>query len=367
MIEAIDCAVIGAGVIGLAVGRALALAGHEVIVLEAQGAIGSGISSRSSEVIHAGMYYPADSHKARLCVTGNRLLRAYLADRRVPHRMLGKLIVATDAAEEDQLQAIEDKGQINGVDGLERLTGRQAMGLEPALVCRSALFSPSTGILDSHAYMLALTADLEEKGGIVALKSPVTAVEVTDNGLLLAVGGSEPIQLCCRRLINAAGLGAQKLANAMAGLPSGLVPPLFFCKGNYFLLSGRMPFTRLVYPIPESAGIGVHYTVDMTGQGRFGPDVEWIPEADYAVDPRRSDVFYARIRRYWPELADGALRPGYAGLRPKISGPGDAAADFLIQGPETHGIAGLVNLFGIESPGLTSSLALANHVAEMLQ
>lgn len=367
MIENIDCAVVGAGVIGLAVGRALALAGHEVVVLEAQGAIGSGISSRSSEVIHAGMYYPADSHKARFCVAGNRLLRAYLADRRVPHRMLGKLIVATNPAEEVQLQAILDKGRINGVDALEALTGRQALDMEPALSCCSALFSPSTGILDSHAYLLSLTADLEENGGILALKSPVEGVELTDKGLLLAVSGSDPMRLRCRRLVNAAGLGAQALANATAGLPPTTVPQLFFCKGNYFLLSGRMPFTRLVYPIPESAGIGVHYTVDMAGQGRFGPDVEWTAEADYTVDPRRGDVFYARIRRYWPGLADGALRPGYAGLRPKISGPGEAAADFLIQGPQTHGIAGLVNLFGIESPGLTSSLALANHVAEMLQ
>lgn len=367
MIEQIDCAVVGAGVVGLAVGRALALAGHEVIVLEAEGTIGSGISSRSSEVIHAGMYYPAGSRKAEFCVDGNRLLRSYLRDHRLPHRMLGKLIVATDPAEEEQLQAILDKGRNNGVDGLEPLSGVQATALEPALSCRSALLSRSTGILDSHALMLSLTADLEAKGGIVALKARVDGAVVTAGGVILSVGGAEPMRLRCRRLVNAAGLGAQKLASAMSGLPAALVPRLLLCKGNYFLLSGRMPFQRLVYPIPESAGIGVHYTVDMAGQGRFGPDVEWTGQADYTVDPDRAEVFYGRIRRYWPGLPDGALRPGYAGLRPKISGPGEAAADFMVQGPEIHGIPGLVNLFGIESPGLTASLALANHVAEVLQ
>ncbi|HIJ62180.1 MAG TPA: FAD-dependent oxidoreductase, partial [Rhodospirillaceae bacterium] len=294
MTEKIDCAVVGGGVIGLAVGRALALAGHEVIVLEAEGVIGSGISSRSSEVIHAGMYYPSASRKARFCVDGNRLLRTYLRDRRVPHRLLGKLIVAVDAAEEEQLQAIFDKGRANGVDGLEPLTGRQAAAMEPALACRSALFSPSTGIVDSHALMLALAADLEENGGVIALKSPVEGAEVTGDGLLLTVGGQDPTRLACKRMVNAAGLGAQRLAAAISGLPPARVPPSFLCKGNYFLLSGRLPFTRLVYPIPESAGIGIHYTLDMAGQARFGPDVEWTGEAGYAVDPARADTFYAR-------------------------------------------------------------------------
>ena len=367
MTEAIDCAVVGGGVIGLAVGRALALAGHEVIVLEAEGAIGSGISSRSSEVIHAGMYYPPGSRKARFCVDGNRLLRAYLRDHHVPHRMLGKLIVAVDPAEEEQLQAIFEKGQANGVDGLEPLSGRQAAAMEPALACRSALFSPSTGILDSHALMLALAADFEEKGGVIALKCPVEGAEVTGDGLLLRVGGKEPMRLACKRLVNAAGLGAQRLASSIDGLSADRVPPFFLCKGNYFLLSGRLPFTRLVYPIPESAGIGIHYTLDMAGQARVGPDVEWSCDTGYAVDPSRAAAFYARIRHYWPGLADGALRPGYAGLRPKITGPGEPAADFMIDGPRDHGINGLVNLFGIESPGLTSSLALAGHVAEVLQ
>lgn len=367
MVETAECAVIGAGVVGLAVARALALAGHEVLVLESSGAIGTGISARSSEVIHAGMYYPTDSWKAKLCIQGNRLLRHYLQERHLPHRMLGKLIVACDQNEEAQLQKIFDQGRLNDTDGLCQITTKAALEMEPALHCRAALFSPATGILDSHAYMLALQADLESRGGLVAFQSPVLSVEADGNRLQLTIGGPDPSRLCCRRMVNAAGLGAVALAKAIVGLPAESVPSLHLCKGNYFLLSGRRPFQRLVYPIPESAGIGIHFTLDLAGQGRFGPDVEWSDRLSYDVDPQRGEAFYARIRRYWPGLPDGALRPGYAGIRPKITAPGQAAADFRIEGPDRHGIPGLINLFGIESPGLTASLALANHVTELLQ
>ncbi len=367
MTDKVECAVVGAGVVGLAAARALALAGHEVVILESAGAIGSGISSRSSEVIHGGMYYPTEGLKARFCVQGNRMLRRYLAERGLPHRMVGKLIVATDAAEEQKLQAILENGRRNGVDGLAPISLAEVRQLEPALVCTSALLSPSTGILDSHAYMLSLQGDAEANGAVLALKSPVLGGEVTGNGIALAVGGDQPDRLLCRRLVNAAGLGANRLAASIEGLAAASVPQLHLCKGNYFMLSGRQPFGRLVYPIPESAGIGVHYTVDMAGQGRFGPDVEWIERENYEVDPGRADGFYGVIRRYWPGLPDGALRPGYAGVRPKIQAPGEPARDFLVQGPADHGVPGLVNLYGIESPGLTASLAIAEYVRELLQ
>jgi L-2-hydroxyglutarate oxidase LhgO len=367
MTDRLDCAVVGAGVIGLAVARALALAGHEVIVLEAADAIGTGTSSRNSEVLHAGMYYPEGSLKARLCVEGHALLRRYLVDHKVDHRLLGKLIVATDASEEAQLEALFAKGAANGVERLIRLCGAEAHALEPAVRCVAALHSPLTGILDTHGYMLALEGDIETHGGVVALKSPVLGGEISDQGILLSVGGDEPSAILCRRVVNAAGLGAQGLGTAIKGLPAETVPPLYLCKGNYFLLSGRVPFARLVYPTPQSAGLGVHFTLDLAGQGRFGPDVEWIDQAHYEVDPRRSDSFYAAIRRYWPDLRDDSLRPGFAGIRTKIKPQGQAAGDFVIQGPAEHGIGGLVNLYGIESPGVTASLAIGTHVAELLQ
>jgi len=362
----VDCAVVGAGVVGLAVARALAAAGQEVVILEAAETIGSGISARNSEVIHAGMYYPQGSLKAELCVRGNRLLRDFAERHGVALRMTGKLIVAADAEDEAHLQALLAKGLANGVSDLTLIDGDAARALEPALVCTAALLSPSTGIIDSHGLMLALQGEAEAAGALLAVKSPVLYGEIGDDGITLSVGGDEPTTLTARRLVNAAGLGAQGLAAKLAGLPAEAVPPLFLCKGNYFLLSGKMPFTRLVYPPPGSAGLGVHYTLDLAGQGRFGPDVEWVEEINYSVDPGRGEVFYAAIRRYWPGLADGALRPGYSGIRPKIQAPGEAARDFLIQGPAEHGIPGLVNLFGIESPGLTASLAIAERVAELL-
>ncbi|PKU25892.1 NAD(P)/FAD-dependent oxidoreductase [Telmatospirillum siberiense] len=367
MTERLDCAVIGAGVIGLAIARALALAGHEVIVLEAEDAIGTGTSSRNSEVLHAGMYYPAGSLKARLCVKGNAMLRGYLAERRVDHKMLGKLIVATDTEEEAQLDAILAKGQTNGVERLNRLSAAQAHALEPAVRCTAALHSPLTGIIDTHGYMLVLQGDIEAAGGIVALKSPVLRGEISDKGILLSVGGDEPSQVLCGRVVNAGGLGAQAIGASFAGLSPETVPPLYLCKGNYFLLGGRVPFSRLVYPTPQSAGLGVHFTLDLAGQGRFGPDVEWVDEAHYEVDARRGDGFYAAIRRYWPDLKDDALRPGFAGIRTKLKPQGQTASDFLIQGPADHGVDGLVNLYGMESPGLTASLAIGAHVAELLQ
>ncbi|OJX79591.1 NAD(P)/FAD-dependent oxidoreductase [Magnetospirillum sp. 64-120] len=361
--ERIDCAVIGAGVVGLAVARALALAGREVLVLESGAAIGGGVSSRNSEVIHAGMYYPAGSLKARLCVRGNRLLRDFAADHGVSFSMCGKLIVATDDAERGKLADILAKGQANGVSGLSAIPAAQAREMEPHLSCTAALFSADTGIIDVHGLMLALQGVVEAHGGMVALHAPVLGGKAQDDGVLLKVGGAEPMTLLAKNVVVAAGLHSCPVARSL-GLAN--VPRDYLCKGNYFTLTGKMPFSRLVYPVPVAAGLGVHYTLDMAGRGRFGPDVEWVDAEDYAVDPRRGDQFYAAIRRYWPGLADGALEPGYAGIRPKISGPTENAADFAVHGPAQHGGAGGVALYGIESPGLTSSLALAEMVKEMV-
>lgn len=361
-VDRIDCAVIGAGVVGLAVARALALAGREVVVLEAGDAVGTGISSRNSEVVHAGMYYPEGSLKARLCVRGNRLLRAYAKDHGVPFRMVGKLIVAADAGEEAKLDAILARGRANGVDSLIKVSAREARAMEPELDCVAALYSPATGIIDSHGLMLALQGDAEAKGAAIAFRSPVTAGQVGDSGVLLHVGGELPSQLLARTVVVAAGLAACPVARAL-GLPN--VPAERLCKGSYFALTGRMPFRRLVYPVPVSAGLGIHYTVDMAGRGRFGPDVEWVEAEDYAVDPTRAEAFAAAIRRYWPRLDAGRLEPAHAGIRPKICGPGDPAADFVIHGPRDHGMPGVVALYGIESPGLTACLAIAEHVGDL--
>lgn len=361
--ERVDCVVIGAGVIGLAIARAQALAGREVIVLEAEGAIGTGISSRNSEVIHAGMYYPAGSLKARFCVEGNRMLRDFAASRGVPFRMAGKLIVATDEAEAAQLDSILDKGRVNGVEGLHAISGAEARALEPELNCVKALVSPATGIIDTHALMLALQGEAESRGASVAFHAPVTGGRPAEDGHLIHVGGAEPMTLLARRVVVAAGLSSPRVAGAL-GLRD--VPPAYLCKGNYFGLSGRTPFSRLVYPVPVAAGLGVHFTLDLGGQGRFGPDVEWVEHEDYVVDPRRGDSFYAAIRRYWPGLADGALEPAYAGIRPKIQAPDQPARDFVIHGPAETGASGVAALYGIESPGLTSCLAIARHVGEML-
>ena len=365
-VDEVEAVVIGAGVVGLAAARALALAGHEVVVLERAYTIGFETSSRNSEVIHGGLYYPEGSLKATACVAGRERLYAYCAERGVPHSRLGKLIVATEEAEIPGVQKIEAAARANGVTNLEWLTAAEATRLEPELNCVAALLSPSTGIIDSHALMLAYQGEAEEAGAFVAFRSPVLGGRVLAEGFELDVGGDDPTTIRCRILVNAAGLYAPALARAIDGVPLETIPPAYFCRGVYFTLLGKTPFRRLIYPVPVPGGLGVHITLDLAGQARFGPDVEWIPEIDYAVDPHRGDAFYAAIRRYWPKLRDGALQPGYAGIRPKISGPNEAAADFIVQGPKAHGVPGLVNLYGIESPGLTSSLPLADEVLRKL-
>jgi L-2-hydroxyglutarate oxidase LhgO len=363
--DRVGAVVAGAGVVGLAVARALARSGREVLVLEAAAAIGTETSSRNSEVIHAGIYYPKGSLKARLCVRGRHLLYDYCAAHGVPASRLGKLIVATSDAEAAALDGIATKAWANGVEDLRPISAAEARALEPALACTAALLSPSTGIIDSHRLMLAYQGDAEEAGAVVAFHAPILSGRPTAAGWSLEVGGPEPMRLDCDLLVNAAGLGAVALAQRLEGVPAAAVPTAYLCKGSYYALSGRSPFQRLIYPVPEHAGLGVHLTLDLGGQARFGPDTEWIETPDYGVDLRRADGFYAAIRRYWPDLPDGALQPGYAGIRPKISGPGEPAADFRIDGRERHGLPGLVNLFGIESPGLTASLAIAEHVADL--
>ena len=363
--DKVDCVVIGAGVIGLAVARRLARAGREVVVLEAAEAIGTVTSSRNSEVIHAGIYYKAGSLMARMCVAGRVALYQYCRDHGIPHRNCGKLIVATTPAETEKLQSIRAHAEANGVRDLQTLSGPEARALEPALNCDAALLSPSTGIVDSHAYMLALLGDAEAAGAVCAFHTPLLHARAMDGRIELDAGGDAPMSLECRLLINAAGLGAPALARSIDGMPIGLIPPAYLAKGNYFSCSARAPFSRLIYPVPEPGGLGVHLTLDMAGQARFGPDVEWIDTIDYAVDPARAERFYPAIRRYWPTLPDGALMPSYSGIRPKIVPPAVAGQDFLIQGPRDHGGEGLINLFGIESPGLTSSLAIADHVGDL--
>jgi L-2-hydroxyglutarate oxidase LhgO len=367
--EQVDCVVIGAGVVGLAVARALALEGREVMLLEAANAIGTGTSSRNSEVIHAGIYYPTGSLKARLCVAGKQLLYDYCAERGLAHRRCGKLIVATSEAQAAELPAIMAKAAANGVHDMVLLTRQEAQAMEPQLACVAAVYSPSTGIVDSHALMLSLQGDLENAGGMVALNSPLAHAQCGKSGI--HVVAEDGTALAAKTVVNAAGLQAPALAARFAGLDPACVPRAYYAKGNYFTLAGRSPFSRLIYPVPEPgahlAGLGVHLTIDLGGQAKFGPDVQWVdsPE-DLLVDPARGEVFYAEVRKYWPGLADGALAPGYAGIRPKIQPPGAPASDFVIQGPQAHGVRGLVNLFGIESPGLTSSLAIARHVASLL-
>lgn len=364
-VEQVDCVVVGAGVVGLAVASALAQAGREVLVLEACDAFGTQTSGRNSEVIHAGIYYPAGSLKAQLCVRGKQLLYDYCAERGLPHQRCGKFIVATDAAQVAQLQGIQAKAAANGVHDLVLMDAAQARAAEPQLQCLAALHSPSTGIVDSHALMLSLLGDLERAGGVLALNSALASANVAQEAIDLIAQDST--RLRARTVVNAAGLQAPALAARFAGLAPQQVPQAYFAKGNYFTLAGRSPFSRLIYPVPEAAGLGVHLTIDLGGQARFGPDVQWVDDPqDLAVDPARGNAFYAEVRKYWPALPDHALLPAYAGMRPKIVGPGQAAADFVIQGPAVHGVPGLVNLFGIESPGLTSALAIAEHVQTLL-
>jgi L-2-hydroxyglutarate oxidase LhgO len=367
----VDTVIIGAGAVGLAVAASFARTGGDALVVEAANAIGTGTSSRNSEVIHGGMYYPTGSLRHRMCVEGRQLLYAYLEARGVPHLKRGKLIVATSEAETAKIVAIHATGLANGVEKLEMISGAQAMAWEPALSCTAVLWSPETGVVDAHAYMLALRGEIEDHGGAIALATPVERVVHAPGGFRVITGGAEPSAILCRQVVNSAGLHAPRVARMIEGLAEGHIPKQVLAKGNYFGCAGRPVFTRLVYPAPVEGGLGVHATIDLGGRMRFGPDVEWLGETDpdrvdYRVDPKRADAFYGAIRRYWPGLPDGALTPDYSGCRPKLSGPGERAADFRIDGPELHGIAGLVNLFGIESPGLTSSLAIAGEVRRRL-
>jgi L-2-hydroxyglutarate oxidase LhgO len=370
--DRVDAVVIGAGVVGLATARALALAGRDVVILEREGAIGTGVSSRNSEVVHAGLYYPAGSLKARLCVQGREQLYAYCAERGIEHRRCGKLVVAVSAADLPKLEAIRVHGVANGVTGLRLIDRAEALSMEPALACTAALHSPASGIVDSHALMTSLLGDAENAGALLALRSPFAAAARDGTGWVLRTGGSDPFEMGTRWLVNAAGLGAQRVARSIDGFPAPEVPRQRLAKGNYFSLAGRAPFARLIYPTPVDGGLGVHLTLDLGGQARFGPDVEWLPDGtdesaiDYAVDARRQAAFEADIHRYWPGLPAGALLPAYSGVRPKVSGSGEPAADFQLRGPAEHGVAGVVQMFGIESPGLTASLAIAEHVLRIV-
>lgn len=356
--------VVGAGVVGLAIARAAALAGHEVIVAEATRGIGNGVSSRNSEVVHGGIYYPPGSLRAKHCPRGRRMLYDFCASHGVPHRKCGKLIVATNEAEAASNETLLARAIANGVEGMELMGANAARALEPELTCTGALLSPETGIVDSHAFMLALRGDLEDRGGMIAFETRIEGLAPAGNGWSVRFAGSEILQVDA--VVNAAGLGAQGLARTTESYPAARVPRLVLAKGNYFGFAGRPVFSRLIYPAPVSGGLGVHVTLDLAGRMRFGPDVEWISEENYEVDPGRSASFYSRIRDYWPGLPDNSLVPDYAGIRPKLTGKGEPAADFLIDGPADHGLPRLVHLFGIESPGLTSSLSLADEVVAML-
>jgi L-2-hydroxyglutarate oxidase LhgO len=370
MTDRVDAVVIGAGVVGLAVARALAMAGRDVTIVESAHAIGTGISSRNSEVIHAGIHYAPGSLKARLCVRGKHLMYDYCAARHVPHRRIGKLVVATDTTQLAKLAHVIDNARASGVDDLESIDAAAAAKREPAVSCLAAAWCPSTGIVDSHALMLALLADAEANGATLALSSRVDGGAVIADGVELRISseGEEASMLNAALVVNCANLDATRIAHAIDGLPATSIPTIHLAKGSYFSLTGRSPFSHLIYPLPEPGGLGVHVTPDLGGQAKFGPDVEWLPAdaaIDFTVDPRRADAFYATVRRYWPALPDGTLSPSYSGIRPKLSGPGDPAADFVIAGPADHGVAGLINLFGIDSPGLTSSMAIGEHVAAM--
>jgi L-2-hydroxyglutarate oxidase LhgO len=364
--ERVDCVVVGAGVVGLAVAKRLAEAGREVVVLEKEGQIGAETSSRNSEVIHAGIYYPKGSLKARSCIAGKWFLYRYCEERGIPYRRCGKLIVATNEAQIETLDRIRKNAAELGMPDLEFWTREQAEALEPALRCTAALWSPTTGIIDSHGLMLAYQGDAEDRGAMIAFDAPLLGAQVREDGIELEVGGAEPMRLLAQIVVNSAGLHAPDLARRFEGIDEAALPRAYYCKGSYYTLSGKSPFARLIYPVPERAGLGVHSTIDLAGSCRFGPDTEWVDRIDYDVDPRRAEVFYAAVRSYWPDLPDGALEPGYAGIRPKL-GPADTiASDFVVQGPAEHGVPGLVNLFGIESPGLTASWALACEVARKL-
>jgi L-2-hydroxyglutarate oxidase LhgO len=368
--EQVDCVVIGAGVVGLAVAREMALQGRETILLEREGSFGTISSARNSEVIHAGIYYPKDSLKAKLCVEGNRLLYEYCRTHQVGTQPYGKLIVA-DETQINDLQAILYKAQNNGVPEIKMISGEEAKQLEPKLKCSAAILSASTGIVDSHAYMLSLLGGFEDAGGMIAYHSPLISAKPighsAEGGFELSIGGPDGMQLQTKLLINCAGMSAPATAQKIEGLNKDQIPKAYFAKGNYFSLSGKSPFTHLIYPIPEPGGLGVHLTLDMAGQAKFGPDVEWLDvqneeQIDYTVDPKRGESFYEAVRRYWPELKDNSLQPDYSGVRAKIVPPNSPAGDFCFNTPQDHGLQGLYNLYGFESPGLTSSIAIARYL-----
>lgn len=370
--DRVECVVVGAGVVGLAIARSLAECGREVVVLEAADAIGTATSSRNSEVIHAGLYYPTGSAKARLCVEGREDLYAYCAERAIGHRRCGKLVVAADETDLDYLTGLRQRAMANGVTDVRLIDDDEMRAIEPSLAGVGALLSPSTGIIDSHGLMLAYQGDAEAAGAMIAFNTPVIRGEAGDAGIVLETGGESPMQIVADTVINAAGLGAWSVSGRIAGVPGRTIPKRHLAKGNYFSLAGRSPFSRLIYPVPEPGGLGVHLTLDLGGQARFGPDVEWLDadhsnadglSIDYDVDPARSERFHAAIRRYWPDLPQSALEPAYSGVRPKIAGRGEGPGDFVIQGPDETGVPGYVALYGIESPGLTASLAIARHVA----
>ena len=374
--EQVDCVVIGAGVVGLAVAREMALQGRETILLEREAAFGTISSARNSEVIHAGIYYPKDSLKAKLCVQGNRLLYEYCRTHQVATQPYGKLIVASDDSQVNDLQAILYKAQNNGVPEIKIISGAQAITLEPQLQCAAAILSSSTGIVDSHGYMLSLLGGFEDAGGMVAYQSPLMSAKPIGNnaegGFELEIGGADGMHIQTKLLINCAGMSAPALAQKIAGLAKEQIPKAYFAKGNYFSLMGKSPFSHLIYPIPEPGGLGVHLTLDMGGQAKFGPDVEWLEidtedQIDYTVDQKRGEGFYAAVRRYWPGLKDGVLQPDYSGVRAKIVPPNAPAGDFCFDGPEHHNLQGLFNLYGFESPGLTSSLAIAKYLEGLIK
>ncbi|MCC7150520.1 MAG: NAD(P)/FAD-dependent oxidoreductase [Rubrivivax sp.] len=371
-LDRVDAVVVGAGVVGLACARALAQAGHSVVILEAQHSFGTGVSSRNSEVVHAGLYYEPGSLKARLCVRGRELLQAYCTAYNVPMRRCGKLLVATGAAEVPALQAIGSRAAACGVHDLQPLSRTEALALEPALAVHAALWSPSSGIVDSHGLMTALLGDAQNAGALFAVASPLATAQSHGDDWHVCSGGQEPFEFAARWIVNAAGLQAQAVAAALRGFPAAAIPPRRLAKGHYFALATRAPFRHLIYPLPVDGGLGVHLTLDLAGAARFGPDVQWLPagvadaDLEYGVDPARAAAFEQAIRHWWPTLPAGQLQPAYSGIRPKLSGPGEAAADFHIEGPATHGVPGVVQLLGIESPGLTASLAIGEYVAALV-
>jgi len=361
--ESADCVVIGAGVVGLAVARAMARQGREVLILESEDAFGTATSSRNSEVIHAGIFYTHGSLKERLCIEGRDKLYAFCDAYGVTYKRTTKLVYVSTEAEVPALKNLQAHAADSGVY-MTWMTQADVKRIEPNLHCVAALHSPLTGIVDSHAYMLALLGDAEVNGATIVYNSPVKGGRAGDSGVVLNVGGSDAMELEARTVINCAGLGAQNISRCIIGVSPASIPPQHYAKGNYFYLSGKPPFSRLIYPLPGKASLGLHYTLDLAGQGRFGPDIEWVDKIDYRVNESREALFYEEIRKYWPGLPDGALRPGYTGIRPKIQGPGESAKDFVIQGPKETGVNGFIALYGIESPGLTSSLAIADAVAE---